>query len=100
MYEGCPADLQMEKNIAADGFFDEAIYHCSIVRDDGEGILILLLKSDELAMISLDAKYRCYIKTQKDLLLCTGVICDRYQSQGNNLIIFRIEDGFYVQSTN
>ena len=98
MYKDCPADLQMEKNVVADGIFDEAIYHCSIVRDEEE-TLTLLLKSDELAMISLDAKYRCYIKTQKDLLLCTGVICDRYQSQGNNLILFRIEDGFYVQST-
>ena len=100
MYEGCPAELQMERNIASDGIFDEAIYHCTIVSDDEEEILTLQLKGDELAMISLDAKYRCYIKTQKDLLLCTGVICDRYQSQGNNLILFRIEDGFYVQSTN
>jgi hypothetical protein len=98
MYEGCPVELQMEKNIASDGIFDEAIYHCSIVRDDEEGVLTLLLKGDELAMISLDAKYRCYIKTKKEFLLCTGVICERYQSQGDSMILFRIENGFYEQS--
>ena len=99
MYEGCPVELQMEKNIAADGIFDEAIYHCSIVRYDGDEILTLQLQGDELAMISLDAKYRCTIKDKKKLLLCTGVICERYQSQGDNLILFRIENGFYDQSS-
>jgi hypothetical protein len=98
MYKGCPAELQMEKNIASDGIFDEAIYHCSVVHYDEEGALTLLLAGGELAVISLDAKYRCYIKTKKELLLCIGVICDRYQSQGNNLLLFRIENGFYEQS--
>jgi len=98
MYEGCPVELQMERIFSVDGIFDEGIYHCTVVHYDNEDCLTLKLRNEDLAMISLDAKYRCYIKTKKELLFCSGIIKERYQSQGDNLLIFRIENGFYQQS--
>ena len=97
MYEGCPVELQMERIFSADGIFDEGIYHCTVVCYDDEDCLTLRLRNEDLVMLSLDAKYRCYIKTKKELLFCSGIISERYQSQGDNLLTFRIENGFYQQ---
>ena len=45
--------------------------------------------------ILLDAKYRCYISTGTELLCCSGVVKERYQSEDRNLLKFKIENGFY-----
>ena len=74
MYEGNPVDLRMEKIISADGIFDEATRQCRVEKyDPEEDYIYLELKEDELTVISLDAKYRCYISTRTELLYCTGV---------------------------
>ena len=86
MYEGNPVDLKMEKVISADGIFDEVTHQCRVLRYDLE---------EDLTKISLDAKYRCYISTRTELLYCTGVIKERYQSEDRNVLRFRIENGFY-----
>ena len=57
--------------------------------------IYLELKEDELTAILLDAKYRCYISTKTELLCCSGVVKERYRSEGINLLKFRIENGFY-----
>ncbi|MCL2864007.1 MAG: hypothetical protein FWE25_00555 [Lachnospiraceae bacterium] len=96
MYEGFVADLQMERVISADGIFDEGTHHCRVLRYEEDGDYIRLqLEGEDLSVISLDAKYRCYIKTKRESLLCTGVIYKRFRSGDINIIIFRIENGFY-----
>lgn len=96
MYEGNPVDLQMEKIISADGIFDDTTRKCSVHKyDPEEDYIYLELKEDNLADISLDAKYRCYISTRTELLYCTGVVKERYCCEDINLLKFRIENGFY-----
>ena len=69
MYEGNPVDLRMEKIISADGIFDEGPRQCRVEKyDPEEDYIYLELKEDELTVISLDAKYRCYISTRTELL--------------------------------
>ena len=96
MYEGNPVDLQMEKVISADGIFDDTTRACRVYKYDIEDEYIYLeLKEDELTASLLDAKYRCYISTKTELLCCSGVVKERYRSEGINLLKFRIENGFY-----
>ena len=86
MYEGNPVDLQMEKVISADAIFDDTTRVCKVDHYDTE---------DPLTTILLDAKYRCYISTGTELLCCSGVVKERYQSEDRNLLKFKIENGFY-----
>lgn len=96
MYEGSPVDLQMVKIVSADAIFDNTIHHCRVYRYDvEEDYIYLKLKENDLTVISLDAKYGCHISTKKELLYCTGVVKERFQSEDGNMLIFRIEDGFY-----
>lgn len=99
MYEGNAVDLQMEKVVSADVLFDDATHHCQVFKYDlEEDFLHLLLKGEDLTVISLDAKYQCYISTKTERLYCTGVAKERYQCEHGNIIIFRIENGFYSVS--
>ena len=41
-------------------------------------------------------KIQCYISTRTELLSCSGVVKERYQSENGNILVFRIENGFYV----
>ncbi len=96
MYEGSPVDLQMVKTISADAIFDNTIHRCRVYRYDvEEDYIYLKLKENDLTVISLDAKYGCHISTKKELLYCTGVVKERFQSEDGNMLVFRIEDGFY-----
>ena len=96
MYEGNPVDLRMEKIISADGIFDEATRQCRVEKyDPEEDYIYLELKEDELTVISLDAKYRCYISTRTELLYCTGVVKERYCRDDRKFLKLRIENGFY-----
>lgn len=96
MYEGNPADLKMEKILLADGVLDESTRMCRVYQYDlDEEYLYLELKTGALPSISLDAKYRCEIKTKTERLYCTGVVKERFRSEDKNLLKFRIEDGFY-----
>ena len=88
MYEGNPVDLQMEKVISADAIFDDHY-------DTEEDYIYLEVMEDPLTTILLDAKYRCYISTGTELLCCSGVVKERYQSEDRNLLKFKIENGFY-----
>lgn len=96
MYEGNPVDLQMAKVISADAIFDDATHHCHVFKYDlEEDYIYLKLKEDELTVLSLDAKYRCYISTKTELLYCTGAVRERFQCEAGNMILFKIENGFY-----
>ena len=99
MYEGFPAELQMERIFTSDGVFEEESYHCKVVRyKEDDDYVTLHLQRGDLTSISLDAKYRCYINTKEEVLQCTGVVYERYQNKGDNVLSFKIEDGFYVHS--
>ena len=99
MYEGSPVSLQMVKIISADAIFDNTIRHCKVHRYDVEDDCIYLkLKENDLTVISLDARYGCHISTKKEVLYCTGVVKERFQSEEGNMLVFRIEDGFYSAS--
>ena len=97
MYEGFTVDLQMERVISADGLFDEGTHRCHILQyDKDDDYIRLQLDEDDLNVISLDAKYQCYITTKDELLLCTGVVQKRFRSEDTNILIFKIENGFYL----
>lgn len=99
MYEGNPVDLQMAKTISADAILDDTTHRCRVFRYDmEEDYIYLKLKEDDLTAISLDAKYQCYIYTKRELLFCSGVVKERFQSEDGNMITFRIENGFYSVS--
>lgn len=99
MYEGNLADLQMLKTISADVILDDTIHRCKVFRYNMEEDYIYLnLKDGDLTAISLDAKYRCYISAKKEVLYCTGVVKERFQSADGNMLTFRIENGFYSMS--
>lgn len=96
MYEGNPVDLQMEKVISADVIFDDATHHCQVFKYDmEEDYMYLLLKENDLTVLCLDARYRCYISTNKELLYCTGAVRERFQCEDGNMILFKIKNGFY-----
>ena len=96
MYEGCAADLKMEKVISMDAVFDEEIHCCKIYNYDAEeDYILLLLEEDNIAAISLDAKYDCTIGTKAELLSCSGTVKERYQCEKGNMLVFQIENGFY-----
>ena len=97
MYEGFVVDLQMERVISADGMFDEGTHRCHILQyEKDDDFIRLRLDEDDLDVISLDAKYQCYITTKEDLLLCTVVVLKRFRSEDINVLIFKIENGFYL----
>ena len=96
MYEGSPVDLQMVKTISADAIFDNTIHRCRVYRYDvEEDYIYLKLKENDLTVISLDAKYGCHISTKKELLYCTGVVKERFQSEDGNMLVFQIKNKFY-----
>ena len=96
MYEGNPVDLQMEKVISADAIFDDTTRACKVDHyDTEEDYIYLEVMENPLTTILLDAKYRCYISTGTELLCCSGVVKERYQSEDRNLLKFKIENGFY-----
>ena len=96
MYEGNPVDLQMEKVISADAIFDDTTRVCKVDHyDTEEDYIYLEVMEDPLTTILLDAKYRCYISTGTELLCCSGVVKERYQTEDRNLLKFKIENGFY-----
>lgn len=96
MYEGNPVDLRMVKTISADEVLDEVTHRAKVFRYDiEEDYIYLELREKDLTAISLDAKYRCYIANKKEVLYCTGVVKERFQSEDGNMLVFRIENGFY-----
>ena len=96
MYEGCQADLKMERVISMDAVFDEEVYYCKVFKYDAEeDHMQLLLENGELSDISLDAKYDCTISTKTELLACSGVVEERFHNEKGSVLIFKIENGFY-----
>ena len=96
MYEGNNVELKMERVISSDQIYDDTSHSCRVQRYESEDDYIYLrLREENLTQISLDAKYRCYLHTKTEVLYCTGVVKERYRSDNENILVFRIENGLY-----
>ena len=64
---------------------------------------ILLKCLEELSlqfskMLSKEMDSNKYYYTRNELLCCTGVVKERFHSEDGNMLVFRIENGFYTIS--
>ncbi len=93
---GCAAWLQMKKPIKKGVKKAEQTYECKVWRyDENKECLYLALQEAALSNLSLDAIYECKIEEGAEGLLCTGHIRERYHSEGQQMVKFEIENGFY-----
>ena len=96
MFEGNKVELKMEKAIIMNSVLDEETHVCKVLRyNPEEDYIRLLLDKEELQVMQLDAKYKCDIITKAEVLTCTGVIKERFRDENGNVMIFKIENGFY-----
>lgn len=101
MFEKCMVQLKMIRTIVEDGFFDEKVYSCEIIRHDEEEECIgLLLQEAKLPVISLDGVYECIIAGPEETLACRGKIIERFRDKRGNILVFQIENGFYKNNIN
>ena len=101
MYRECPANLSMKRVILGDGYFDDTVYTCKIVRYIPEKECIYLLTGKtELPAFSLDALYECKIQNDEEILECEGFIKERYMSKMGKVLVFQIQNGFYKNPVN
>ena len=88
MYEGCQADIRMNRMVLKEGRFDEKVHHCHIITYKPEEECIYLVAEDtEVTEFSLDGNYECRIKL----------------SEGNKAgkgLKFQIKNGFYKNLVN
>lgn len=96
MYEGSRVELKMSKVIIVDAILDDLTHVCKLLRYEAEeDYMRLQLESDALQDVPLDAKYNCNIITKTEVLTCSGMIKERFRTDEGNIIIFKIENGFY-----
>ncbi|MDD3402707.1 MAG: hypothetical protein PHQ72_05010 [Hespellia sp.] len=96
MFEGNKVELRMEKTVLINTLLDEETHFCKVLRyDPEEDYIRLVLEKEDLSVILLDAKYRCEITTKTEVRSCTGVIKERFCDEAGNVMIFKIENGFY-----
>lgn len=96
MYEGMPADLKMKKCLLPKGELDEKEYHFEIIKYvPEEERIYLILRNGELTEISLDSIYLCNIVAKGQILLCDGIIKERYKNTKGNICVLQVENGFY-----
>lgn len=101
MYEGCPADIQMIRTILEEGFQDNTVYHCEVIRYEQERERIyLVLEGDDLPSLSLDAVYECSIAADEEIVVCRGMVVQRYIDRRGSVVEFQIENGFYKNNLN
>lgn len=97
MRSGNKAELNMRKPLCKGVDMDQKTYLCSILRYDlAKECIYLVLENDSLKEISLDAIYECMIKeTEKETIMCTGRVIERFHEEKGKIIKFKIENGFY-----
>lgn len=96
MFEGCKVDLKMEKTVMISSLLDESPHVCKVLRyDPEEDYITFTLELETLSSIQLDAKYRCDITTKSEVITCSGVVKERFSDEKGNVLIFKIENGFY-----
>ncbi len=100
MYEGCLIELQMFKMILEGEPVDEQSYYCELmIYDEENECMHLLLKDGEVDAISLDGVYECRLE-EENLVICHGMVKERFIDKRGNVLIFQIENGFYKNNLN
>lgn len=101
MYKGHIAELQMVRNILDEGYLDENVYECEVLADDiQEGSIILQVKSEQLPIFSLDGLYECKVIEDGTMLICNGMIIERFESKAGKVLAFQMKNGFYKKVLN
>ncbi len=101
MYEGCRADIRMNRMILKEGRFDEKVHRCNIITYKPEEECIYLVAEDtEVTEFSLDGNYECRIHTEKGNTVCIGSILERYWNKAGRVLKFQIKNGFYKNLVN
>ena len=101
MYEGCQADIRMNRMVLKEGRFDEKVHHCRIITYKPEEECIYLVAEDtEVTEFSLDGNYECRIKLSEGDTACIGSIVERYWNKAGRVLKFRIKNGFYKNLVN
>ncbi len=99
MFEGYPVEFCMKQMVLEGGAFDSRMHYCKVIRYDAANERIcMLLRGEEIEILSLDAIYSCKIMDGESYALCSGFIVERYLDKQGNMFIFRIVDGFYKNS--
>ena len=101
MYEGCAAQLRMERGILHDTFLDETVYECKVIAYDEEKETLYLAAEDaNLTSFSLDGIYECGIDDEKESVICKGIVKERYWNKAGKVMRFKIQNGFYKKVLN
>ncbi|MDO4313322.1 MAG: hypothetical protein Q4C52_09565 [Eubacteriales bacterium] len=101
MYEGCSVELWMEQMILEEGELEERIHYCKVIGyDENKERIQLLLRGEEVDVISLDAIYGCKLMDGEKSAECEGMILERYMDKLGNMLVFQIENGFYKNNLN
>ncbi|MGN1165925.1 MAG: hypothetical protein ACI4S2_05850 [Lachnospiraceae bacterium] len=101
MYEGCSASLRMLRMILENGSFDETTHECHVITYNPENECIYLLaEKEDLTIFSLDGIYECILRTEKEKILCKGMIRERYYNKLGKVIVMRVRNGFYKNTVN
>ena len=96
MKQGQETRLYMKKQLCTDEVLDTKEYLCSVLSYDlNKECIYLVLESETLSDISLDAIYECQIREEQHRTISTGRIRQRYQNQYGDILEFHIENGFY-----
>ena len=96
MKKGDSVELKMQKILCSGGKIDTNSYHCIVsCYNKKEECIYLVLQSNELNKLSLDAVYKCEVQTAGANINCTGRIKERYCGKEGNILKFHIKNGFY-----
>lgn len=96
MIEGNIGKLRMIKILKKGMVFDKEEYICRVeLYDNQEEKMLIATERHHLPKISLDARYECEIDTEDKVLICEGIIKERYEDEQGSVFEFYIENGFY-----
>lgn len=96
VFEGCPVELWMEQILLEDEEIEERTHYCKVMEyDEMKEQLTMMLRGEEVSVISLDVIYGCKIMDGERYAKCQGRVLERYLSKQGNMIVFQVEDGFY-----
>ena len=91
--------LKMKKNLLTDDTVNTNTYLCEILSYSvQEERMVLQLLEGDLKDISLDAIYTAEFDSSKGMVLCEGVIKERYECEEGYLLVLHIENGFYKKN--
>ena len=101
VFDGCPVELWMEQVLLEDEEIEERIHYCQVIEyDEMNEQLKMMLRGEEVPVISLDAIYGCKIMDGERFAKCHGRVLERYLSKQGNMLVFQVEDGFYKNTVN